>query len=82
MAEINGVVAQKGPFEVEVEAGKEYWWCRCGQSGSQPFCDNTHMATGFRPIKYIAKRSGTVYFCGCKQSENKPLCDGTHDTLP
>jgi phosphatase NudJ len=75
-------IAQKAPFPVTVEAGKDYWWCACGQSKNQPFCDGSHKAAGvFTPIKYTATESATVYFCGCKHSANKPLCDGTHKSL-
>ena len=75
------VIAQKAPFEVEVEEGKSYWWCACGRSQSQPFCDGSHKDTGFTPVEYKAKRNRTVYFCGCKHTANKPLCDGSHDKL-
>jgi CDGSH-type Zn-finger protein len=75
-------IAQKAPFAVAVEAGKDYWWCACGQSKNQPFCDGSHKAAGvFTLIKYNATESKTVYFCGCKHSSSKPLCDGTHKTL-
>jgi CDGSH-type Zn-finger protein len=67
------------PFAVAVEAGKDYWWCACGRSRNQPFCDGSHRAAGeFVPVKYSAAESKTVYFCGCKASANAPLCDGTH----
>lgn len=75
------VIAQRGPFGVEVEAGKSYWWCRCGRSGNQPFCDGSHETTAFTPVKYTAEVSKKVYFCGCKQTGNQPLCDGTHNRL-
>ena len=75
-------IAQKAPYPVAVEAGKSYWWCACGLSKSQPFCDGSHKAAGeFSPMKYEATESKTVYFCGCKQSAGKPLCDGTHKSL-
>jgi CDGSH-type Zn-finger protein len=73
------VIAQKSPYAVSVEAGRDYWWCACGNSRNQPFCDGSHKAAGvFTPIKYTAAESTTVYFCGCKHSGSKPLCDGTH----
>ncbi len=75
------VIAQKSPFAVEVEAGKGYWWCACGRSQSQPFCDGSHKDTGFEPVKYEAEKDDTVYFCGCKHTGSQPLCNGTHATL-
>ena len=74
-------IAQKGPYPVEVEAGKAYFWCACGRSTNQPFCDGSHRGTGFSPLKYEAAESATVYFCGCKHSANAPMCDGTHSKL-
>jgi CDGSH-type Zn-finger protein len=70
--------AANGPFPVEVEKGKEYYWCACGRSKSQPFCDGSHAGTGLTPIKYEAEDDETIYFCGCKQSGSQPMCDGTH----
>ncbi len=75
------VIAQKSPYPVQVEAEKTYYWCACGRSAKQPFCDGSHKGTEFTPVKYEAKESKTVYFCGCKHSANKPLCDGTHSRL-
>jgi CDGSH-type Zn-finger protein len=59
------VRAADTPFAVEVEQGKDYWWCACGLSKSQPFCDGSHKPTTITPMKYTATTSQTVYFCGC-----------------
>jgi CDGSH-type Zn-finger protein len=75
------VIAQRGPFKVEVEAGKTYWWCACGRSAKQPFCDGSHKRTDLSPQKWIAATSGPAWFCGCKRSATEPLCDGSHKAL-
>lgn len=75
------VLAQKSPFAVEVQEGRSYWWCACGMSKKQPFCDGSHKGSGFAPVQYKAEASRTVYFCGCKRTNGQPLCDGTHNRL-
>lgn len=74
-------IAKQSPFAVEVEAGKSYWWCACGKSHNQPFCDGSHKGSEFSPVEYTAEEDGTVYFCGCKHTGDRPMCDGTHQTL-
>ena len=76
------IVAQRGPFNFTLVAGRQYAWCACGRSRSQPFCDGSHKDTGFTPIVFTAAESGEKWFCGCKHSATKPYCDGTHNTLP
>ncbi len=75
------LVAQKGPYAVDVVAGKAYFWCACGRSSKQPFCDGSHEVTDLRPVRYVAEEDGTVFFCGCKQTGNQPCCDGSHNAL-
>jgi len=74
-------IAQKAPYSVEVESGKSYYWCSCGLSKNQPFCDGSHQGTSFTPVEYKAKQNETIYFCGCKNSKNGVLCDGSHSSL-
>jgi len=75
------VVAQKAPYPVAVEASKTYYWCACGLSKAQPFCDGSHKGTGLAPMAYTADATKTVYFCGCKATAKAPLCDGTHSRI-
>ena len=74
-------IGQKAPFPIEVEEGRTYWWCACGMSEKQPFCDGTHKGSAFAPTQYVAAASGRVWFCGCKHSAKAPLCDGRHKAL-
>ncbi len=78
---MDSIIAQKAPYPVDVEAGKKYFWCACGRSNAQPFCDGSHKDTGITPLPYEASKSRTLYFCGCKKTSKSPLCDGTHNGL-
>lgn len=74
------IIAQKGPYVQKLEAGS-YWWCACGRSQTQPFCDGSHKGTGFAPKKVDFTEPKTVAWCGCKHSKNGAFCDGTHGEL-
>jgi CDGSH iron-sulfur domain-containing protein 3 len=74
------VIAQKGPYVLKMEPGS-YWWCACGKSGKQPFCDGSHKGSTFTPVKTEIKESQQVAWCGCKHSNKKPFCDGSHAKL-
>jgi len=74
-------VAGTQPAAVELEAGKQYAWCRCGESSNQPFCDGSHAGTSFTPHVFTAEEAGQAYFCMCKRTGNVPFCDGTHASL-
>ncbi len=74
------VIAQKEPYEVELEPGV-YWWCACGRSKSQPFCDGSHTGTGLSPVEIRVKKKETFWLCGCKATADAPHCDGAHNKL-
>ena len=70
---------QKAPYKITVEKGKTYFWCSCGISNKQPFCDGSHKREGkFKSLKYLADESKELYFCGCKKTQHPPFCDGSH----
>ena len=81
MEKEKAVIAQKEPYPTEVKKGETYYWCACGRSSSQPFCDGSHKETSFTPVAFTPDKDGTVYLCGCKQTNTPPYCDGTHKTL-
>ena len=75
------IPAQKSPYGVTLEAGKEYWWCACGRSKTQPFCDGSHKGIGLTPVGFKAPKSGEHWLCGCKSTGTKSFCDGTHNRV-
>lgn len=77
----NPIIAKKDPYPVTFEAGKSYWWCACGHSKTQPFCDGSHKGTTMEPIQISVKETKTVALCGCKHTKNAPFCDRAHSKL-
>ena len=72
---------QKSPYKINLEQGKTYFWCSCGLSDKQPFCDGSHKKEGkFKSVKFTATETKEVFFCGCKKTKKPPFCDGSHST--
>lgn len=71
---------QTFPYDVELEAG-DYYWCACGKSNSQPFCDGSHKGTEFEPVKFSITEKKTYSLCGCKHAKTPPFCDGSHNKI-
>ena len=71
--------AGDSPIGIDVVEGKSYFWCTCGKSLKQPFCDGSHKGTNFSPLVYKAKQSKKEFFCTCKLTKDQPLCDGSHN---
>jgi len=70
---------QNSPYKVIVEKDKTYFWCSCGLSNKQPFCDGSHKKDRkYKSVKYTAEENKEVFFCGCKKTQNSPFCDGSH----
>lgn len=67
------------PIAVDLVKDQTVWWCACGRSQNQPYCDGSHSVTTLTPVEFKARRSGTYYLCACKSTGNQPLCDGTHN---
>ena len=80
MSDEKPTVPQASPYAVDLEPGT-YWWCACGRSARQPFCDGSHQGTRFAPVRFEASEGKRVWFCGCKASANPPLCDGSHNRV-
>ena len=74
------VMAQKSPYVLKMKPGS-FYWCTCGKSKGQPFCDGSHKGSGFGPTKTDITEEKTVAWCGCKHSKNGAFCDGSHARL-
>lgn len=75
-------IPQKSPYVMDMKPG-EYWWCACGFSKKQPFCDGSHQAsgTGKQPLKVVVDQPKKIAWCGCKRSGTPPQCNGAHTQL-
>ncbi len=73
-------IAQKQPYEVKLQPG-EYYWCQCGKSSNQPFCDGSHQGSEYSPVKLTVSKTRTYFLCGCKHTNKAPNCDGSHAKL-
>lgn len=76
------IVAQPKPYLLTLEGGRAYFWCACGRSKNQPFCDGSHRGSGIEPARFVAARTEEVLLCGCKHTRGAPFCDGAHTNVP
>jgi len=72
---------EANPFEVELEEGQKYFFCTCGLSQKQPFCDGAHKGSGLKSLCFTAESTGKAWLCGCKQTKTPPFCDGSHKEI-
>ncbi len=75
------VIAAKVPKPVMLKPGEKYYWCACGRSKDQPFCDGSHEGTDFTPLEFSVEEEKKYALCQCKHTKTSPFCDGTHKTL-
>jgi CDGSH-type Zn-finger protein len=74
-------IASRQPVAVKLNQGEEMYWCACGESKKQPYCDGSHRGTDFISCAFHVEKDGEVWLCMCKQTKNPPYCDGTHNGL-
>jgi len=75
------IAADNKPIKTRLEAGETYYWCACGRSARQPFCDGSHKGSSFTPKPFEAEESGAAYLCMCKLTGQPPYCDGSHKSI-
>lgn len=78
------VVRSLTPLRLEVTEGATYFWCACGRTQTEPWCDGSHKVTTIRPVKWVAPKSGTASVCACRATRRpgRVLCDGSHAAVP
>lgn len=74
-------IAGEGPVEIELEKDKTYFFCTCGLSSTQPFCDGSHKGTSFKSFAFTPDKDGKAWLCMCKHTAKQPFCDGTHNKV-
>ncbi len=72
------MIADNSPIKTSLEAEKEYFYCTCGRSKAQPFCDGSHKGTSFTPLAFTSKTTTQKWLCACKHTKSPPYCDGSH----
>jgi CDGSH-type Zn-finger protein len=77
MGQPDPALVQPGPCPVALKFGRTYFWCACGRSQRQPFCDGSHAGTGFTPLPFTPRDDHNAVLCGCKRTATSPFCDCT-----
>lgn len=75
------IIANNKPATIQLEKDNEYYYCSCGRSANQPFCDGSHKDTDFTPLAFTAEKTGIAWLCTCKQTKTAPYCDGSHNQI-
>ena len=70
---------QPMPIEVALKKGEKYYWCTCGKTADEPFCDGSHYGSSFCPLEFTVEKDRRAFLCSCKKTKNPPYCDGSHE---
>ncbi len=75
------IIAETTPAKADLKAGEKYFWCACGRSSTQPFCDGSHRGSSMTPVAVTVEEDTEAFLCRCKATANRPYCDGSHTRL-
>ncbi len=70
---------QKMPIQVDLKKGEKYYWCTCGKTADEPFCDGSHSGSEFLPLEFSVEKDRKAFLCTCKETKKPPFCDGSHE---
>ena len=71
-------MSDEHPIMLDLEPGT-YYWCSCGKTQNQPFCDGSHEGTSFLPMEFNITEKKQYALCNCQRTQDAPYCDGSHE---